>query len=99
MVSDTKRMIVQKSGRPIESIEDNEYHAIVIHGEDIDSLSDDDWDNIFSKQGIIFAYTSPRHKLEIVKRAQSMGHIVRVTGDGVNDSPAFKESRFRDFYE
>lgn len=59
MVSDTKRMIAHKSGRLIESTEDNEYHAIVIHGEDIDSLSDYDWDNIFSKQGIIFAYTSP----------------------------------------
>ena len=46
-------MIAHKSSRPIESIEDNEYHAIVIHGEDIDSLSDDDWGNIFSKQGII----------------------------------------------
>ncbi|GBB88727.1 hypothetical protein RclHR1_01530015 [Rhizophagus clarus] len=92
MVSDTKPLIAKKTGRPIESIHENEYNAIVIHGEEIDSLSDNDWDNIFSKEEIIFARTSPRHKLEIVKHAQSMGHIVGVTGDGVNDSPALKKA-------
>jgi sodium/potassium-transporting ATPase subunit alpha len=44
------------------------------------------------KDEIIFARTSPKHKLEIVRRAQSMGHIVGVTGDGVNDSPALKKA-------
>ncbi|CAI2191862.1 11376_t:CDS:2 [Funneliformis geosporum] len=92
VTSDTKSLVAKKTGRPIESIRDNEYNAIVIHGEEIDSLSDNDWDNIFHKEEIIFARTSPRHKLEIVKRAQSMGHIVGVTGDGVNDSPALKKA-------
>ncbi len=90
MISDTKSLIAQKTGRPIESIHENEYKAIVVRGEEIDSLNDNNWDNIFSKEEIIFAHTSPRHKLEIVKRA-SMGHIVGVTGDGVNDSPALKK--------
>lgn len=64
----------------------------VIHGEDIDSLTEAEWDNIFTKEEIIFARTSPKHKLNIVKRAQGMGHIVGVTGDGVNDSPALKKA-------
>ncbi|GBC10190.1 hypothetical protein RclHR1_09410003 [Rhizophagus clarus] len=92
MISDTKQLVAKKTGRAIESIRENEYNAIVIHGEQIDSLSEQDWDNIFSKDEIIFARTSPSHKLEIVKHAQSLGHIVGVTGDGVNDSPALKKA-------
>lgn len=36
--------------------------------------------------------TSPKHKLEIVTRFQNKGHIVGVSGDGVNDSPALKKA-------
>lgn len=35
---------------------------------------------VFAKEEIVFARTSPKHKLEIVKRAQALGHIVGVTG-------------------
>ena len=41
---------------------------------------------------IIAFRTSPKHKLEIVTRFQSKGHIVGVSGDGVNDSPALKKA-------
>ncbi|OAQ58015.1 aminophospholipid-transporting P-type ATPase [Pochonia chlamydosporia 170] len=92
MLSDTKTMVAKKTGRRLEEIDENEYKAIVIHGEQIDKLSDTEWDNIFWKDEIIFARTSPKHKLEIVRRAQHMGHIVGVTGDGVNDSPALKKA-------
>ncbi|CAG8532596.1 3994_t:CDS:2 [Paraglomus occultum] len=92
MLSDTKEMVARRKKIPVEQVREEEYSAIVIHGEQIDSLSDYDWDLIFSKNEIIFARTSPRHKLEIVKRAQAMGHIVGVTGDGVNDSPALKKA-------
>ncbi|KAJ3239230.1 hypothetical protein HDU81_006335 [Chytriomyces hyalinus] len=92
MLSDTKELHAKKTGRQLDSISEDEIHAIVIHGEKIDELSEADWDNIFSKDEIIFARTSPKHKLTIVKRAQSLGHIVGVTGDGVNDSPALKKA-------
>lgn len=86
MISETRAMVAKRKGRPIEDIEDDEYDAIVVHGEQIDSLTDAEWDNIFWKDEIIFARTSPKHKLEIVRRAQSMGHIVGVTGDGAYSS-------------
>ncbi|ORY95164.1 hypothetical protein BCR41DRAFT_365216 [Lobosporangium transversale] len=92
VLSDTKEMVAKSRGCSIDEVGDDEYNAIVIHGEQIDSLTPQDWDLIFSKPEIIFARTSPKHKLQIVKHAQSMGHIVGVTGDGVNDSPALKKA-------
>ncbi|KXN70598.1 hypothetical protein CONCODRAFT_170603 [Conidiobolus coronatus NRRL 28638] len=92
MLGDTKKMVAERTKRPVESILEEEYNSIVIHGDQISSLTDTDWDNIFNKEEIIFARTSPKNKLEIVKRAQSIGHIVGVTGDGVNDSPALKKA-------
>lgn len=92
MLSDTKAMVSKRTGVPMEEIGEHDYKAIVVHGEQIETLTDAEWDNIFWKDEIIFARTSPKHKLEIVRRAQSMGHIVGVTGDGVNDAPALKKA-------
>ncbi|CEJ89667.1 hypothetical protein VHEMI05495 [[Torrubiella] hemipterigena] len=92
MLGETKEMVAKRKNKKVEDVGENEYDAVVIHGERIDSLTDAEWDNIFWKDEIIFARTSPKHKLEIVRRAQSMGHIVGVTGDGVNDSPALKKA-------
>ncbi|KAH8897781.1 P-type cation exchange, alpha subunit of ATPase [Thozetella sp. PMI_491] len=92
MLGETRAMVAKRTGRRIEDVGESDYSAVVIHGEQIDSLTDAEWDQIFWKDEIIFARTSPKHKLEIVRRAQSMGHIVGVTGDGVNDSPALKKA-------
>jgi sodium/potassium-transporting ATPase subunit alpha len=68
------------------------YDGAVIHGCRIKDLSDEQFQTIVAKPGVVFARTTPAHKLEIVRRCQAMGLIVAVTGDGVNDAPALKQA-------
>jgi len=60
-------------------------------GTELDELDDTELTNIINRV-TVYARVSPAHKLRIVKALKRQGHIVAMTGDGVNDAPAIKEA-------
>ena len=64
----------------------------MIHGDRIASLSASEWDQIFVKQSVVFARTTPEQKLMIVEQCQRRKKLIAMTGDGVNDAPALKKA-------
>ena len=63
--------------------------ARALTGTELDALDDAGWAEAVRTTSV-FARVAPAHKLRIVDALQAQGHIVAMTGDGVNDAPALK---------
>jgi Ca2+-transporting ATPase len=63
-----------------------------IEGRQLNSLDDEELKEKLIENTNIFARVLPEHKQRIVTILQRMGHIVAMTGDGVNDAPALKKA-------
>jgi Ca2+-transporting ATPase len=65
--------------------------SVALASEELDALDDDDLAARIERVPV-YARVSPEHKLRIVKAWRAKGHVVAMTGDGVNDAPAVKEA-------
>jgi Ca2+-transporting ATPase len=63
----------------------------VLSGADLDNLTDEQFEKQ-ADQVDVYARVSPAHKLRVVTALIKQGHVVAVTGDGVNDAPALKKA-------
>ena len=63
----------------------------IITGSELEKMPQEELEKVVMKT-TIFARVSPRHKMRIVHALQKNNQVVAMTGDGVNDAPALKES-------
>lgn len=88
MVTGDNQETAKSIAQDLELIQENE---LVLSSLDLEKFSDESLSQLLSRVRI-FARATPQDKLRIVRLYKKQGYIVSVTGDGVNDALALKES-------
>lgn len=89
MITGDHRNTAVAIGRELRMFRDGSSRALT--GAEVDALSEREL-AAAAAETTVYARVSPAHKLRIVKALKNKGHIVAMTGDGVNDAPAVKEA-------
>jgi Ca2+-transporting ATPase len=63
----------------------------VVSGNEVSDFNAEDWKKA-ALTTQVFARVAPEHKLKLVEALQELGHVVAMTGDGVNDAAALKRA-------
>ncbi len=82
----TARVIAARVG-----LADDETKVDSLTGTELERISDAALPGV-AENSEVFARVAPEQKLRLVRALQSRGHVVAMTGDGVNDAPALKQA-------
>jgi Ca2+-transporting ATPase len=88
MVTGDHRLTAVAIAKEIGMINE-ESSEIVYTGTYVEGVTDEQLDEII-EDARVFARVSPEHKMRIAQSLKRKGHVVAMTGDGVNDAPALK---------
>ena len=83
----TARAIALRAG-----LATNAEEITIVSGQELRELTDTDIIKLLGRGQVIFSRVAPEDKLKIVSLGKSAGHVVAVTGDGINDAPALKRA-------
>lgn len=88
MVSGDHKTTATRFGRDVGILEDGK---LVLSGEDIDRLSEDELNEKIGDTGVC-ARLTPAHKLRVIHALQATGELVAITGEDLTDIPLFAEA-------
>lgn len=86
MITGDHKLTASAVARELDLLKDD---GIVLTGSELDQISDGEFETMVEDVSV-YARVTPAHKMRVIDAFKKNGHVVAMTGDGVNDAPALK---------